>query len=310
MDRPQGPTAPPPSCPSIERGMSFEEVEVLSAKFADFIQRVGKELRHPCWTTATATILFHRYYTVKAFSDTDPFLVAFAACFLAGKVEDTPKKLKDSLLVMDKLRLQATGNQGTSLPAKKTEDDPRYRELKEQVVKAELGLMKTLRFDLNVEHAYKHVLQYAMQAGGERDLAQTAWNFSNDLLRTRLCVQFRAKALAAGAVFLAAKFLKPKYDTLFSTKFPALYEDADTDITEIEDIANQILDLYERGASAPTAPSKAGTDGTASTGGNSAGAHNSPTSQRDTNWREKERDERNKQHRDERRSRPYHRDIL
>lgn len=217
------------SCPSVEAGMEFEEIERLSAKSADFIQRAGMELRLPQMTIATALIFFHRYFTVKSFADTDHFTLAIAACFLAGKVEDTPKKLKDTVMTMQRLRLRAENpSQEESLwppptPGKKPEDTPEYLRVLKDVLQTELELMKTLNFDLNVEHSYKYVLAYAKQLGAERDLAQVAWNFCNDSLRTRLCVQYRAKPLAAGAIFLAAKFLKPKYDHLLNDKFEAIY---------------------------------------------------------------------------------------
>ena len=218
------------SCPSVEAGMEFEEIERLSAKSADFIQRAGMELRLPQMTIATALIFFHRHFTVKSFASTDHFTLAIAACFLAGKVEDTPKKLKDTVMTMQRLRLRAENPSEEeslwpppSTSGKKPEETSEYLRVKKEVLQTELELMKTLNFDLNVEHSYKYVLAYAKQLGAERDLAQVAWNFCNDSLRTRLCVQYRAKPLAAGAVFLAAKFLKPKYDHLLNDKFDAVY---------------------------------------------------------------------------------------
>jgi hypothetical protein len=179
----------PSTCPSVGQGVPFEEVESTTSKCADFIQKVGTELRLPQMTIATAQIFFHRHYTVNSLTDTDHFMVAYAACFLAGKVEDTPKKLKDCILVMHGLRLQATGQPMGNWPPKKPDTDATFLEIKEKVLKQELELMKVMSFDLNVEHAYKHVLEYAKRVGGSRDLAQVAWNFSNDSLRTRLCVQ-------------------------------------------------------------------------------------------------------------------------
>jgi cyclin T len=286
------------SCPSVEAGMEFEEIERLSAKSADFIQRAGTELRLPQMTIATALIFFHRHFTVKSFAGTDHFTLAIAACFLAGKVEDTPKKLKDTVMTMQKLRLRAenpTEEESLWPPpsssGKKPEETSEYLRVKKDVLQMELELMKTLNFDLNVEHSYKYVLAYAKQLGAERDLAQVAWNFCNDSLRTRLCVQYQAKPLAAGAIFLAAKFLKPKYDHLLHGQFDAIYgahararaptcahplsvrgtadilchrgvlvavvwfaAAAGAQQVDMEEIANQILDLYERGAAASIRP--------------------------------------------------------
>ena len=49
-----------------------------------------------------------------------------------------------------------------------------------QVLKAERDLLHTSRFDLNVVHSYKFIMQYVKQIKGERDLAQVAWSFYND----------------------------------------------------------------------------------------------------------------------------------
>ena len=249
------------SCPSIEKGMEFEEVERLSAKSADFIQRAGMDLRLPQMTIATALIFFHRHFTVKSFASTDHFTLAIAACFLAGKVEDTPKKLRDTVMTMQKLRLRAENPTADpklwpppSSSGKKPEETAEYLRVKKDVLQMELELMKTLNFDLNVEHSYKYVLTYAKQLSADRDLAQVAWNFCNDSLRTRLCVQYRAKPLAAGAIYLAAKFLKPKYDHLLQDKFDGIHADAGSRQADMEEISNQILDLYERGAAASIRP--------------------------------------------------------
>ena len=76
---------------------------------------------------------------------------------------------------MHKHLLRATGQtmpKGETWPPIKPETDPTFLEIKQKLLKAELHLMQTLSFDLNVEHSYKHVLQYAKQVGGGRDLAQ------------------------------------------------------------------------------------------------------------------------------------------
>ena len=248
------------SCPSIESGMEFEEVERISAKSGDFIARAGAELRLPQMTIATAMVFFPRHFTVQAFTGIDHFTLATAATFLAGKVEDTPKKLKDTVLTMHRLRLRAeTGEAEPVWPppsksGKPPEETEAYKIVKREVLQMELELMKTLNFDLNVEHAYQYVLQFAKELDAERDLSQVAWNFANDSLRTRLCVQYRAKALAAGAVHLAAKFLKPKYDQLLESKFAPIAADAGTTQADLDEISNQILDLYERGAAASIRP--------------------------------------------------------
>jgi cyclin T len=120
-----------------------------------------------------------------------------AALFLAGKVEETPKKLRDVITECYKIR------------HKNAEISPEeMNTLREEVLVAERVLLQTLAFDLTVEHPYKYLLQYVKTIEGDRELAQTAWNFVNDSLRTTLCLQFRPPLIASAAIYLASKFLR------------------------------------------------------------------------------------------------------
>lgn len=86
---------------------------------------------------------------------------------------------------------------------------------------------------------------------GNRNLAQVAWNFVNDSLRTTICLQFKPQLIASAAIYLASKFLKYQ---LPEGKKP-WWEVFDARITDLEgflffclistEISNQILDLYE-----------------------------------------------------------------
>ena len=125
--------------------------------------------------------------------------VATTCLFLASKVEETPKKLKDVVLECYKVQ------NATVQPP-----DPESQELwklKEQVLICERELLRVLGFDLSVEHAYRPLLAYIKSISGTRDLAQIAWNFSARRIRrsrhrraARLCprlISTRASRLDA-----------------------------------------------------------------------------------------------------------------
>lgn len=78
---------------------------------------------------------------------------------------------------------------------------------------------------------------------GNRNLAQVAWNFVNDSLRTTLCLQFRPQLIASAAIYLASKFLKIQ---LTRTGEKPWWEVFDAKIEDLEEISNQILDLYDK----------------------------------------------------------------
>lgn len=75
---------------------------------------------------------------------------------------------------------------------------------------AERSLLHTLGFHFHAEHPYKHLLRIVKQMSEEkvipeknaRDLAQVAWNFANDSLRTLLCLQYTSLEVAHSVLFL------------------------------------------------------------------------------------------------------------
>lgn len=136
-----------------------------------------------------------------------------ACLFLAGKVEETPKPLKEVVRVcflvqhthdyeraLKHIRnkvchtsdfswmvhLQHFEVALTSQRQFLTQDH--IEEQKEKVLQAERVLLHTLGFDFNVSHPYKPLLSLAKHVnqleqvleGQSRSLTQVAWNFAND----------------------------------------------------------------------------------------------------------------------------------
>jgi cyclin T len=50
----------------------------------------------PQLSIATAIVFFHRFFVVHSFKHYDRWILATACLFLAGKVEETPKKVLKS----------------------------------------------------------------------------------------------------------------------------------------------------------------------------------------------------------------------
>jgi hypothetical protein len=61
-------------------------------------------------------------------------------------------------------------------------------------------LLQTVKFDLQVEHPYKCLLQYAkifkIDRELKRNIVQMAWTFLNDSLSTTLCLQWEPEVRA------------------------------------------------------------------------------------------------------------------
>ncbi len=107
--------------------------------------------------------------------------VATACLFLAGKVEETPKKLDDTLKLS--LQIQLEHYQRKSCDFNLDFASSEFQAKRKKIVACEHSLLHTLSFNVMVEHPYKYLLLHAralQRLDKNPDLAQVAWNFLND----------------------------------------------------------------------------------------------------------------------------------
>lgn len=164
--------------------------------------------------------------------------------FLAGKVEETPQKLCDVIFLSYEIR-----NKKDPTAVQRIKQKDVYEPQKELVLLGERLVLTTLGFDLNIHHPYKPLVAAIKKFKvAQNALAQVAWNFVNDGLRTSLCLQFKPHHIAAGAIFLAAKFLKVK---LPSEGEKVWWQEFEVTPRQLEEVSNQMLELYEQNRESP-----------------------------------------------------------
>ncbi|XP_013139333.1 PREDICTED: cyclin-K-like [Papilio polytes] len=225
--------------PSFRDGISTETENRYRKEGARFIIDTGSKMDLGYNTVATGVVYFHRFYMFHSFKTFPRYITACCCLFLAGKVEETPKKCKDIIKVAKPLiSEQKFSSFG---------DDP-----KEEVMTLERILLQTIKFDLQVEHPYGYLLKYAKCLKGDKSklqkMVQMAWTFVNDSLCTTLCLQWEPEVIAVALMFLAGKLSKfeivdwngrtPKHNAWWDM----FVEDITTDL--LEDICHQVLDLY------------------------------------------------------------------
>jgi len=81
--------------PSLKgkNAMTVEQEAMTRRKTCRFIEEAGRQLKFQRLAISTAEVFFHRFYAKHSFHDHDRFEVAVAAILLAGKTEETPRKL-------------------------------------------------------------------------------------------------------------------------------------------------------------------------------------------------------------------------
>eukprot|EP00069_Balaena_mysticetus_P019688 bmy_02548T0 len=156
-----------------------------------------------------------------------PRYVTGACClFLAGKVEETPKKCKDIIKTARSLLNDVQFGQFG--------DDP-----KEEVMVLERILLQTIKFDLQVEHPYQFLLKYAKQLKGKKKN-----------LCTTLSLQWEPEIIAVAVMYLAGRLCKFEIQEwtskpMYRRWWEQFVQDVPVDV--LEDICHQILDLYSQG---------------------------------------------------------------
>uniref|UniRef100_A0A2R5LDD5 Cyclin-K n=1 Tax=Ornithodoros turicata TaxID=34597 RepID=A0A2R5LDD5_9ACAR len=225
--------------PSLLDNVSAEKEQRYRREGARFIINVGTKMGLRYDTIATGVVYFHRFYMFHSFRTFPRFITACCCLFLAGKVEETPKKCKD---IIKTARAFLTEKQYTSFG-----EDP-----KEEVMTMERILLQTIKFDLQVSHPYGFLLKYAKCLKGDKaklqKMVQMAWTFINDSLCTTLCLQWEPEVVAIALIYLSGKLNKFEVTdwvgrTSRHTRWWDVYVE-DISVELLEDICHQVLDLY------------------------------------------------------------------
>jgi Cyclin, N-terminal domain len=190
--------------PSVKDGsMTVDEESLKRRKTCRFIEESGRILKLPRVAVSTAMVFFHRFYARHSFAQHDRFEVAVACIVLAGKTEESPRKLNH---VMEecynlKLRGQQAGRISQAAAAAKgcgggggasptsgagsassspnnsgsnsTSIDPKSEEffkIKERVLLLERVILHTIGFELSVDHPYKFLVEQIKKLVHQRKL--------------------------------------------------------------------------------------------------------------------------------------------
>ncbi|CEO99079.1 hypothetical protein PBRA_007193 [Plasmodiophora brassicae] len=179
-------------------------------------------LRLPRVTCATAQVLMHRYFCRVRMSGHDRLLMTTFAClFLATKIEETRRKVRDILSVFFHLLNKMYNLPDTTLDVASNH----YNNWRNALLKNETAILSTLGFMVYTSHPHKFLLSYIQRLNGGQVLAQTSWNYINDFQTSVDCLRFGPEAIASASIMLAARELgmplpssPPWYELFGSTK--------------------------------------------------------------------------------------------
>jgi hypothetical protein len=218
--------------PSRVDQVSREEEDECRKGASVFIQSVGVQLRLPQLTMATALLFYHRFFALRSLKQYPLLDMSTACLFVAAKLEETPKKLKELVTIAHSI--QFPDQPPLSV------DSPEFKRERDRILTLERELLQTLCFDFQIDHPYRYLLHYVKQLHGGKELAQSAWSFANDSFRTTLPLQYYARIIGAGCVYLATKKMFPD-----KTDHEEWFKVFEVDVSTLEDIGRQLMDLYK-----------------------------------------------------------------
>ncbi|XP_020100242.1 cyclin-T1-2-like [Ananas comosus] len=223
--------------PSRKDGIDRRKESELRMLYCSFIGDVGRRLKLPQISIATAIMFCHRFYLHQSHAKNEWQTIATVCIFLAAKVEDTPCALDSVVRVA-----YETMYRRDSTAARRISQKDVFEKQKALILIGERLLLSTVRFDFNVQHPYKPLLDALNKLRITRkDVRQVAWNFVNDWLRSTLCLQYKPHYIAAGSLFLAAKFHNVK---LPSGRGYAWWNEFDVNPRQLEAAIREMMELY------------------------------------------------------------------
>jgi len=225
--------------PSMKDGLDRDVENELRRWGCELIQVAGLLLKLPQTAMATGQVILQRFYYIKSVIHHDVETCAMACVFLAAKIEENPRRLRDVINVWDHIKQKVVKH--SEIPIPMDYYGTQYLNIKNDVIKSERRILKELGFCVHVKHPHKIIITYLQILEHEKNvaLARSAWNYMNDSLRTDVFVRFSPDIIACACIFLAARTVKVNLPMK-----PAWWLLFDASYDDIEDISSCIMRLY------------------------------------------------------------------
>jgi len=228
------------STPSIKDGYTPKDELKQRWKACAFIMSIGMTMKIPQTSIATACIYLHRFYCRKSLKDYPSYEIAASSLYLASKVSDTQRRLKDLIIVCIS---KAQKNAKLNINEKTHEFD----KWKKTILYHELEILETICCDITVDHPYTHLLNFMEKFNDGTDhsnLVKLAWCFINDSFKTTMCLKYSAQIIAASALYMACKYNGTNLMSKTS-KIP-WWKELDINEQELLTATTELADVYLR----------------------------------------------------------------
>lgn len=222
------------STPSVREGIPSKVEMIQRSKGVNFIVQVGSQLKLPQMTVNAASTFLHRFYLRYSLNRYHYYDMGATCLFLATKVEETKRRLRDVAIACTKVALK-----NPKLVVDEQSKD--YWRWRDNILLNEDILLEAICFDMTLDSPYELLSSYVekLDINHMSSLKRCAWAFVNDSARTTLSIMFPTEVISAAAIYWASKYTKN------DIPITAWWEDLGINKADIKEACNIMVDLYE-----------------------------------------------------------------
>lgn len=244
-------------------GISKDKERQMRFEVVSFMTYYGIFFKLPQISIAKGIVIFHQVSKQISFKKFDRLLYGAVCIFLASKLDDHPKPIKEFIRAFDYMhnihKRQMVKN--VSNPY----FEPSYSEITEEGYKAhtidikkqndveerfcstEIEVLKLIGYDLVIELPYQYLdIIKKSSIIPDANFLKIANNFINDSMRTIVCLYYEPRVIALAALNLASHFCKYNIPNLenYQPWYKCFGDDIEMPL--VEEVTLQIMEIYKR----------------------------------------------------------------
>lgn len=238
-----------------ERQIRFEVVS--------FMTYYGIFCKLPQITIAKAIVIFHQVSKQISFNKFDSILYGAVCIFLASKLDDYPKPIKEFIRAYDYMR--NIHQRQTAKGANNPNFEPSYKEITEEGYKAhtieskrqsdlqdrfcntEVEVLKLIGYDLVIELPYQYLdIIKKNPIIPDVNFLKIANCYINDSMRINVCLYYEPRVIALAAMNLASYFCKYTIPNLDNGQpwYKCFGDDMEKSL--VEEVTQHLREIYKK----------------------------------------------------------------
>ncbi|CEP14608.1 hypothetical protein [Parasitella parasitica] len=207
--------------------MKYEEELLSRLRAICLIQCVGYRLELPIHTVATASALFHRFYSRRTFFEYKANKIAQACVFIACKSDESSRRANDIA-------------KSWLYKPKQTLSEKKINKFIADLLYYELIVLDITCFDMQIDHPYYELFEFVKHMNTPNDVVHAALAFITD--RLPLCLWYDPRSIAAAALLMGYH----GHDIQFPADTNSVWgEYLQTNSDLIGEIVGSIMDVYK-----------------------------------------------------------------